>query len=929
MTLSTIDGFNLDKALDFLGPLNYEEYAPRSLGDHLLIIIKNIVVHILRQFNYYFGDQKWYDNQTARAIVITYINQEKNLELTSDCHKKVAQIFEELHFRSFDELSSSYAANLAEMAYEKGIDFLIEDISDSLDFGVLPQHNLYQINNGILTHKSTGNLTLKADLEKRKSLIKNDKARAELIFLQSLPLIEKRYREMKMFLDVDPKIAEEKYAAMFKDLLKRSDFPDGYKEDGSLIDPSLSLDIEYFNFDKEYGCLKDPLLLFDKALIRASNELLLSQKFNQHLHEPFHFDQEGALLKNQGFFSFFSFFRSRNLTDNEIDNLCAFAVIDLLRHACIDYTDCHHKVYFSPTISASYQKPFVAFVKIYEKSWPICTFKRDLFSSEHVGADPEAAYCFVKEIENLGNIDHFKNAIKNRNFSSFSTIERMAYNLIKVMAKHLKLNYLESVRKLYLPVSSVKKQGFEEVVKEAKSSTEFFRQAFLYFAQEYANLGLFDQEDLTNENISLIQSLLAKKIVYETLILATIKDDFTLNLNDFVELKFGTFFSYEINQDNTSELICKERAIENELFDSDFDSSHSLDPIYTAWLFKSIQTSKSGSSELDFLRLALLSQLEFNLFKSKYFTDELQDDLDESFKNYDFKVKNTQFLLRKLSKSSRKVINELRYGIFGMASSLVQNYFKKKDMAQEIFENVTFSSPSKPKIPSENLFDILKTDIREAKEVEFRFIPESLRPHITIKHRRERLDLLDECHRADKLSYYTYASLKNAVSMQNDIITNVAQVGNCGFGALAMEIFEGYANSFNIDKLSWQLREITANYIRTNSQNYLEKMLREGENFEPSMAFKLSQRLESYCRSLNCGSWITELEFEVISCLFGVPIEIINLDLPCKVGSNGIDVGLILPNLCYGSNFKGSPIRLILKNGNHFEVIKLKKTKKY
>ncbi|MDR3624140.1 MAG: hypothetical protein P4L16_03250 [Chlamydiales bacterium] len=68
--MMTINGYNLDKALYLLGPLK-ESGAKQGI---ITQVISHIWIVAQRIFNCMFGDGKWYNEEIAKGLVVTYYN---------------------------------------------------------------------------------------------------------------------------------------------------------------------------------------------------------------------------------------------------------------------------------------------------------------------------------------------------------------------------------------------------------------------------------------------------------------------------------------------------------------------------------------------------------------------------------------------------------------------------------------------------------------------------------------------------------------------------------------------------------------------------------------------------------------------------------------------------------------------------------------
>jgi hypothetical protein len=93
---SLINGYNIDTALAFLGPVDLVPEERGSL-DCICFLITNIWMAIKRVFHFIFScDHQWYNNETARNIIRYYVDHyEENRAILP----KVVQLYNDLRTR--------------------------------------------------------------------------------------------------------------------------------------------------------------------------------------------------------------------------------------------------------------------------------------------------------------------------------------------------------------------------------------------------------------------------------------------------------------------------------------------------------------------------------------------------------------------------------------------------------------------------------------------------------------------------------------------------------------------------------------------------------------------------------------------------------------------------------------------------------------
>lgn len=105
-----VAGYNINIALNLLGPANFGVQTPQNCMEHLILIINRIAFSIFRMINFLCGDHRWYDCQTARLIIEQYCEDPAR---DPALEARVRQLHDALMVRGSNNVS--YAEGLEEV----------------------------------------------------------------------------------------------------------------------------------------------------------------------------------------------------------------------------------------------------------------------------------------------------------------------------------------------------------------------------------------------------------------------------------------------------------------------------------------------------------------------------------------------------------------------------------------------------------------------------------------------------------------------------------------------------------------------------------------------------------------------------------------------------------------------------------------------
>jgi hypothetical protein len=192
-------------------------------------------------------------------------------------------------------------------------------------------------------------------------------------------------------------------------------------------------------------------------------------------------------------------------------------------------------------------------------------------------------------------------------------------------------------------------------------------------------------------------------------------------------------------------------------------------------------------------------------------------------------------------------------------------------------------------------------------EIFSKYFPNLSSSDFIIKFKAERTGMPKHPIPDSKASHLDGYLRSNLLEMQNKVIDNPSNVHDCLYGALAIEIFGKKKAKKDIQAYVGILRNAIANYILDNRSCFI-----------PSMAYvddkKISERHEvrlvERCNKIRNKEWGSGIELAAVSAMLQVPIHVFYTGAPMKMGTEGIEDGVIQPNVIIGSEFTGPAIRL-------------------
>lgn len=876
-----LGNYDLDNAYQYLGPIDCGTASPSSCMEYYTYIISSIAMTILRVINYIFGDHLWYNNQTARDLVITYIQSlETATDIDPEVFRRVERIYHNLFLRSQGCSGLSYADGIPEMLESGGIRFTDPynpDEDDALiNFGSVPDKNTFKLGQGEgarLTFKNgrMGNRTMLEIASKYTQMgFTNEQIEGEV-----LPSDAENLRRMRH------SISREEYHARCSALAgPRTPFPEGFNNGGDRVGTDLPEEtrIADFPFDPQYASIKDPEELFKAAILQAKTE------YQQLLR--IQMDPGGR-------------------TSQWIDT-CKIAIYNLLKQGSVNLASCHHEVHFNRFVWVCYQKPTLMITNEGEDR---IVYSPDLLNSETVGCDPEVAF---RLIHSINNDQYVKKCLAYPHVFAHATPEmKNLYNLLTTMGTQLYEKHFKTFNVLVRsPSLPGKVEGsFADYIKDLETPYQIVKQAFAFVTQRYANQGLLAQDDLIDDGSSgEIYMFLCRAAILEILQVAEVVDDFKLRINGHVTITCGRYFGY-IPREISQELSCKEFVDEHELCSEESGA----DVILAGTL---MQQSRRGA--------ALLKELILSEDEVPYYIAKGGDDPAILAK-----PRELRFQVARLGENSREVIQTFYQEVRKLSMCLYYGFFCPKNVCEDLYNEITFNSDVKPTVSKFDPSTMWNQVERVSQDVQWDYVPERLRSQVTIKQRPVVAPPLPE-HLKLIQSALTSMNRNSAISHQNQLVDNRARCGNCMYGAMALEIFEGAASA-SIDYYAGVLRQIAANYMRDHKEKYRRNFVEynAGERYSPALDGVLDRRLEGYCRKVENNSeeqlfWGTDNELGVLAEVFGVQIQLFHMGIPLKVGSSGEFEGVIQPNHIIGNQFAGAPIRLEYSGGNHFIPVKLR-----
>lgn len=882
---SLVEGYDVDRALSLLSPANFGRSAPQGCFDHLVILIKHIANVIFKIVNLICGDHLWYTNAMALQIVKHYFNNLPNPQID----RKIVQLYLALQERANGEVSyvEGIDLNAARARQQQFIDLQREELERAANERAREELRAE------FTSGETGNLTL---LEAAKHFIQDRDG------LDDIPeLLKHRDQRLKNYTfsltnETLPPQTDAERAEVFKkhyqDLceiyapraysVKHSD-----RQAGVTCDP-----------DPAYANAKDPYDLFRIALKAAMEELGYKAS---DLSTPY-------------------FRRSV-----EMKHACRLAVFKLLSQASVRTDRCDGPyVAFNEHLTAKYQSPNVIFEEDgtgFHMDPKVC-FNRDIFSSTDIGCDPEGTRRLIAELEQSNELETFKEHLFD-NLSIDHPAMSTARNLIDVMAGQIQERY--SKKLLPMLMRDLKGQSdpelpeldeeidFQTFTKDAETPYQYIFRSLLYVAQEFANSGLINDEDLYGgDAYDALKILICRKAAFEMLSEATIPHDFRIKLSEHVELECGKYYAYEPSLESPGVLSAKTRYVPNELCGIGSETDLASDPIKAKTLMKSMTPS-----EMEFFQRYIYADNQEKLYRLKGITDPALINLKSTVRAE----------LQRMPLQRQRLILDAYAELSNLDLFIQEKYFVQ--MLPSITNTLQIQEGAAPTAIS--LIKKPGIDKLVAQDVLMQFVHGPSAADISIKERPIRETKTRYPVRWSQYPNNAYGAIEH----QNETLPNPARCGNCMFGALSIEIF-GQRAYRDIEYYATVLRRAAAEYMLANKDQFIFSMIEaddylQGRNESEESIMRrlrpvLERKLEAWCHLLtNTLEWGTGRELEAIAGVFGVPIHVFYMAQPMRIGSaqDGIEEGVIQPNGIMGGRFTGAPIRMTF-NGAHYQPIRLR-----
>lgn len=880
--------YSVDNALYYLGPADFGTEEMYEGCFYPCMLIQHICITIMRVYNVLFGDGLWYTNKIARDLVQEHFNHPTN---SAELDRKINCIFNELRSRSAGSCSFADTINPpsppnAEQFIRPTLDRFAHAPSLTPSATSLESESRKRFKMFFQQGK-TGNihlLNLQGHYE--------NSARE---FMQILPNLEQSLESYEYRI---PEIAERSASGALQENCIRvyqelcaALCPRAYTPTAELANGIVS------EKNSLYASAKDPYDLFKAALADALRELEVPVS---SLYNPVFVEAQDML------------------------NAYRLAIFKLLAQANLDVNSCTGpKVAFNHHLSAMYQRPKLTFAPDNTgEIEPKIFFTADILSTTNTGCDPVGAISILKSFEKAGMLDICKNHIIGHQESIHALMDTLK-GQIDTMAEQMKERYGQHIIPMIIadfhenqetpnepPPANFEALDFSGATAEAQTPYQLIKLGMLWASQKYATLGLLNENDvLGGPAYPYLRKLIGRTVVFEILNRAAVINDFNIKLTNALELDCGKFYEYLPASDHSNTLTPHLRYIPHELGGDGTEDDLATDPIKAKSLM-----NKLSPSEILLLEKYLLASSLKQLYALKEITDENLLDLDE----------RVRVELQQIQPDRQRIIQEIYAEIAAIEQHVSDHYFNL--FSCDILDTVRIPENAPVTavafIHPQTEHNLLKQD------VQWQFLPEDIRKDVIIKNRPIRT--IGAAQKAT-LKDFQSKGRSGAIDAQNYVIHNPARAGDCMFGALALEIF-GLHIVQNIDHYVTILRKAVVDYILTHKEQFRDGMAKETdqpypyereENFLKRIEPELDRRLEEYCHAIqDRQEWGTGLELEAIAEIFGVPIHIFYVNKLMRIGSDGIEDGVIQPNSILGSKYDGAPIRLKY-TGTHYCPIHL------
>jgi hypothetical protein len=938
---SKFDNYNLNKALNLLGPRN-KSHLSIGITDNLLITIQNFIKTFFRSINFIFGDHHWYNNKKAQEILIKYYTSPESYPQIA---KKIDDLYTALEqrgdsfFFTLRELSGfshvraarqnflypspnlnqklqtselitpitplpdlQSSSNLNDLICDEDLNVSVNANDDGKDIDDAPTNaNDEKDIDDTETNANDEEIDISVSANEEKNTIINEiqEDLNSFIRVQANPrMIYPIGVRHSIAINAD----EDLYNYQVKLLPKNHVSPEEAKEAYDQLVTSLAprkVPISETNinnqFDPRYASAYDPYELFAHAIWIAM------KKDNwKYINICFSHSNSLSYIKKAIFYLFLQ--------------------AELKTNAC----DAHGGEYLNINNNAlnetRYQKPMLTYQASADGTYaakPL--FQTDLFSSTHVGCDPVGAKRLMDKLQKSNQLSSFELYYFCQISNSPSQDQIILSDLLTTMAKQVNDRYGQKIITMVRnstesafksAATSLKNiNTYNQIMLAADTPYQLFLYTFIMRAQKLASAGLINDEELSNAtSLDYIGKIVCSETLLKVLYSATIKDNFTVSLTPKINLSCGTIVAHEPSEENPNILVATEHSIANALNGTGTIDDPSSDLIYLISMISKL----SAEDKKLFFKFYSINYLK-DLYALKGIPKDKMTD-----------VNKTEEIFNQLPKEKRESFLKLANDLGGPLHILYENYFKK--MYGPIWNHLELEENPLPTIlkPEKELPVIFQGQIEQ--EIQFQYLDLEFHSKVILgKH-----PLSDQPPIKLFNSWNEIGGANNGKKMYNGVLEqntqscNKTAYGNCMYGALSLVIFGS-----NEESNCSQLRKAAAKYMLDHKdifaftmidslnenvvyQNKGESEKKYSKRIQPILEDLLIKHCESIQRA-KFNEWIfgTDREMSAIAAIFGVEIQVFNASKTCKL--NPMENGIIQPNSVVGNMYKGKPpIKLLL-----------------
>lgn len=884
-----INSYHLETAERLLGSANFNILSPEaSCFEVLCNTINDIWITVLRVINFLFGDGLWYNNEVATSLVRTYCNSPNSYPQVSD---RITSIYNKLQCRAYSleccQQSNRSWASTIQSLYDNtfGRGMGLGGDNDIFAFPMVPQG---PFDSHFDTGEKTGNITVRTTLEAREQL--NIGEYGDVIPLDT-DVIKAITENVESLNPIEP---EGQNVESLKDILAprlyRSKFPD----------KKLPTRIESEQHPTFNG-VSDPHEFFARGLVHVLQE-------------------RGINLSDLNMV-----FNNETLMRSVYKDLILF----IINQASL-FTACDSVLYLNDEqtgLSIQYAKPTIIVTMVSGQPDYKVIYGADILSSWDVGCDPIAAKALLNEINSDPNtLATFKAYLLIENsdddIEGVSEEFKVLKTLIEVMANQAEQRYNRTIRKMapriinQEPIEIATADAtYSALLSNAESPYQVITRTLFTAGKQLADCGLMAPEDTMGECYSDLRAFICYRAIFAMLRASQIESDFSLKLTNDVSIPCRSYYVY--SEGEGAKLLY----VPNELGGDDIAVKGEIrfpasDPIAAKYWM-----SRLTPQQLSFAQEWICAPYLVAIYRSKGITDQNTLGMDGYLRA----------AFAQLSGETQAIMNHLRDELLKIYEHVSEHYYpdvatfiegmEEKDNDNGIEGPDRFFKPDAQPTPIRARPTITDTI---TQEVLIKYLSDGINPNdVVIKSKLVRTTELPSTSKVSKVELNR--NRLGAIDKQHYIDTNPARIGNCMFGALSMALF-GQNSEWHCTKL----RESASAYMLDNSDQFLAIGMEGIQPFswESDATFnaRLLRALKEHCLSLpQSHEYGSIRELEAIASVFGVRIEILdyNNPNPMMVGTEGIDDGVILPNVVAGARFSGVPVRLCY-SGNHYQNLRFK-----